>query len=87
MSPEDEYDIRDSFHVMDEQKTGEISANEFYTLSLGLGYNLEREELDGSIRQYHQHIHTHTFTLQPQHCITVDAALVILSKVRLLSFS
>jgi Ca2+-binding EF-hand superfamily protein len=78
MGPEDEYDIRDSFHVMDEQKTGEISVDEFHTLCLGLGYNLEREELDSSIRQQT------LSTLNQHNCINVDIALVILSKVRLI---
>jgi Ca2+-binding EF-hand superfamily protein len=74
MSPEDEYDIKESFHVIDEEKTGEINIDQLETLCLGLGYNVEREELERSIQQ--------TSTLNDS--ITVDIVLVLLSKVRVL---
>lgn len=74
MSPEDEYDIKESFHVIDEEKTGEINIDQLETLCLGLGYNVQREELERSIQQ--------TSTLNDR--ITVDIALVLLSKVRVL---
>ncbi len=34
----DEFDIRDSFDAMDEDKLGRISLQTFYTMYLGLGY-------------------------------------------------
>jgi hypothetical protein len=34
----DEFDIRDSFDAMDEEKLGRISTETFYTIYLGLGY-------------------------------------------------
>jgi hypothetical protein len=34
----DEFDIRDSFDAMDEEKLGLISTETLYTLYLGLGY-------------------------------------------------
>ena len=73
MGPEDEYDIKESFHVMDEEKTGEINVDQLETLCLGLGYNVEREELERSIQQ--------TFTHKDS--ITVDIVLAIMSQVRM----
>ena len=34
----EEFDIRESFEAMDENMTGEISFDAFFTLYLGLGY-------------------------------------------------
>lgn len=34
----DEFDIRDSFDAMDEEKIGRIAPETFYNLYLGLGY-------------------------------------------------
>lgn len=34
----DEFDIRDSFDAMDEEKLGRISTETFYILYLGMGY-------------------------------------------------
>ena len=35
---EDIYDIKESFHALDRQKTGRLEINLAYTLLLGLGY-------------------------------------------------
>lgn len=75
MSPEDEYDIRESFHVMDDERTEEINAKQFHLLCLGLGYDVEREELDALIVQQRRN-------KRHDGGITVDVVLEILNKVR-----
>lgn len=77
MSPEDEYDIKESFHVMDEDKTGEISLETFYTLCLGLGYDVQRDQLEQKARSIRHH------ELHNNNRITIDMVLEILSKVRI----
>ena len=72
MSPEDEFDIRESFHVMDEERTGEIDMNQFETLCLGLGYDVERKDLETLILRQIQRL---------DGGITVDVVLNILCKV------
>ena len=39
MTKLDEFDIRESFDAMDEEKLGEISIGTFHTMYLGLGYS------------------------------------------------
>lgn len=72
MSPEEEHDIRESFHAMDEEKTGEIDTQRFHTLCLGLGHDVELEELERLM-----------LARRNNGIITVEDALEILSKVRL----
>lgn len=57
---------------MDECKTGEISARQFYTLCWGLGYDAEETELDTLILRH---------TKGNVTSITVDIVLNILLKV------
>ena len=73
MSPEDEFDIRESFHVMDEERTGEIDMDAFHTLCLGLGYDVQQEELERLLLQQKQRL---------DGGISVDVVLEILGKVR-----
>lgn len=74
MTPEEEHDIRESFHVMDEEKTGEIDVDQFHTLCLGLGHDLDRPVLQALIPR-------------PQsNKITIELALEILEKVRILKY-
>jgi len=75
MTPEDDFDIRESFHVMDEERTGEIDSERFHTLCLGLGYELEREDLETLLVRRQQRL---------DGGITVDTVLEILSNVRVL---
>lgn len=47
----DEYDIRDTFDALDEEKEGKLTIDKFYTLYLGLGFpKMTLEELRNKVR-------------------------------------
>ena len=68
----DEYDVRESFDAMDDEKLGCLTLDQFYTLYLGLGYpRATIEEVKAKIR-----------AVQSDETITINTALQVLAKVR-----
>lgn len=67
----DEYDIRESFDSLDDDKTGRLSMSQFYTLYLGLGYpKMTQPELTNIVAK-----------LQKDETVTIGTVLKVLSKV------
>jgi hypothetical protein len=67
-----EFDIRESFDAMDDEKLGRLSIDQVYTLYLGLGYpKLTVLELRNKVRAIQSE----------DEAVTVDTVLQILSKV------
>lgn len=66
----DEFDIRESFDAMDEDKLGEISMATFYTMYLGLGYSkASLEDLQRRVLDVQGH----------DGCVTIETVLKVLS--------
>ena len=63
----DEYDIRESFDSLDNEKLGYLSLDQFYVLYLGLGYpQLTKDELKrqvGVIQSDQQNVTVETLSL------------------------
>jgi hypothetical protein len=67
----DEFDIRESFDALDDEKLGRLCLDRFYVLYLGLGYpKLTKDELEQQVR-----------SRQTDACVTIDTVLKILSQV------
>jgi hypothetical protein len=68
----DEFDIRESFEALDDEKFGRLTMDQFYTLYLGLGYpQLTKPDLRGKVH-----------AIQREESVTIEIVLQILSKVR-----
>jgi Ca2+-binding EF-hand superfamily protein len=72
MNPDNAVDIIESFHVMDQEKMGEITAQQCYTLVLGLGMDVPRADLNALILQYNDQNLNH---------ITLHVVLKLLKQV------
>ncbi len=68
-------DVVESFHAMDQEKTGEITAQQCYTLCLGMGMNVRRADLNALILQCNDDDD------KGNHNITVDVVLKLLEMV------
>lgn len=71
MNKLDEFDIRESFDAMDDEKLGEISIGAFHTMCLGLGYS--KASL-GDLKDLILNVQGH------ESFVTIETALTILSK-------
>jgi hypothetical protein len=71
----DEFDIRESFEALDDEKFGRLTMDQFYTLYLGLGYpQLTKPDLRGKVH-----------AIQSEESVTIEVVLYILSQVRTVS--
>ena len=69
----DEYDIRESFDSLDNEKLGYLSLDQFYVLYLGLGYpQLTKDELKRQVGVIQS----------DQQNVTVETVIKVLKKVR-----
>mgnify|MGYP000556342408 CR=1 FL=1 len=69
----DEFDIRESFEALDDEKLGRLTMDQFYTLYLGLGYpQLTKPDLRGKVS-----------AIQSEESVTIEVVLYILSQVRI----
>ena len=71
-------DVVESFHAMDQEKTGEITAQQCYTLCLGMGIHVRRADLNALILQCNDD--------RKGNHITVDVVLKLLEMVSNESF-
>ena len=77
MDAADEYDIRESFAALDDDKLGFLELDAFYVLYLGLGYPyMDKSEF---VLELEQHLVPPD---SPRH-VTVDQVLEFLSNVRM----
>lgn len=67
----DEFDIRESFDALDDEKLGRLSIDCFYTLYLGLGYPKQSKEA----------LKEQVNARQTDEYLTIDTALKILAQV------
>lgn len=68
--------VIESFHVMDQEKMGEITAQQCYTLVLGLGIDVPRADLNALLLQYNDQNLNH---------ITLHVVLKLLKQVSKMS--
>jgi hypothetical protein len=76
----EEFDIRESFDALDDEKLGLLSMDQFYTLYLGLGYEpkVTVEEMNARLQRVRQDEDEEE---EEEEKVTVEAAIKVLSKV------
>jgi hypothetical protein len=67
----DEYDIRESFDALDDEKLGRLTVDQSYTLYLGLGYPRM------ALPEWRSKVHA----IQSEETVAIDTVIKILSKV------